>query len=63
MAEDNQHSITSVPQQAFSQFIQALEVKGISPEIIKRLREKLIDHNDTSEAALREALFTEIPQV
>ncbi len=57
--EQKQPSIISVPQQAFSQFISALEKKSISPEIIKRLKEKLIDKNDTSETAMRDAFFTE----
>lgn len=56
-AEQSQYPVTGVPKQAFEQFLETLKNKGVSPEIVERLRKTLVEHGDVSEVAVKAALF------
>ncbi len=52
-----QNPVNGVPKQAFEQFLEALKNKGVSSEVIERLRKTLVERGDVSEAAIKAALF------
>ncbi|MFI5195890.1 MAG: hypothetical protein ACHQD8_02260 [Chitinophagales bacterium] len=52
-------SITSIPEEAFEQFLKGLGDKSVSPAVIQRLRETLISKPDLSEGAITTALFSD----
>jgi hypothetical protein len=52
---------TDVPAQVFEKFLQALEVSGVSAELIARLRKTLLEDKTFTERALKEAVLGEEP--
>ena len=58
MLKNTDNKITSLPQQIFEQFLKELEEKKVSQEVVSRLKKTLIDNQQTSVDALKEALFS-----
>lgn len=52
-----QNPVTGVPKKVAEEFIAALEKKGISAEVIARLKDTLLKQGDLTEEALKKALF------
>lgn len=49
--------VTGVPKQAFEHFLIELEKKGVSPDVVARLKKTIIDQGDVSDGAIKAALF------
>jgi hypothetical protein len=53
----NETPVTGVPKQVFEKFLNELEGKKVTADVVARLKKTLIDHGDISETAIKTALF------
>lgn len=58
--EKKNSSLTDIPKQAFEQFLKELSKKeGVSSNMIENLKKTIIEKDNISEDAIKNALFSE----